>query len=439
MRRHLVLLLVAVCLGAAAPSKAQNLLYGPDQASYDEANERYLVCSSLGQDLVSINLQGEQSYYLTDLGAYLFGNLISGDTLYIGDSNGSVRAFNLNTKQLLWTKYITGGHYFGGLATDTSGYLYIADNQAFTSKIYKLKTSDQTWETFVSSGLGGYTNKVIYDEPNDRLLVTAHYEYSPILAVALSDASLTSLVTPPNFNVGGIAMDNNRNVYVTNYYEGAVYKYDQTFANPPAFVYKCPYSYACGLIYDPVHDLLMVSHLEDNAVVFVPLEDGDGDEIIDVTDNCPERPNPDQSDLDIDLFGDACDNCPEQWNSGQEDQDLDGVGDACDNCLTVYNPNQQDLNGNDIGDECEGCCRGWVGDANGEGEYPDEVTLGDIMLLVDVKFVSGDCSKLTCLAEADVNQDGGSDPNCDDHITLGDIMTLVDFLFISGQSLPECL
>ena len=90
----------------------------------------------------------------------------------------------------------------------------------------------------------------------------------------------------------------------------------------------------------------------------------------------------------------------------------------------------------------EACCEGRVGDANGEGDYPDEVTLGDIMLLVDVKFVSGDCSKIACIAEADVNQDGGSNPNCDDHITLGDIMTLVDFLFITGPentTLSECL
>ena len=88
------------------------------------------------------------------------------------------------------------------------------------------------------------------------------------------------------------------------------------------------------------------------------------------------------------------------------------------------------------------CCLGRVGDANGSNEPADEITLGDIMLLVDVKFISGDCSKLTCLTEADVNQDGGANPNCDDHVTLGDIMTLVDFLFITGPEtaiLRDCL
>ena len=92
--------------------------------------------------------------------------------------------------------------------------------------------------------------------------------------------------------------------------------------------------------------------------------------------------------------------------------------------------------------QCHGnCCVCRKGDVNGSYERTDEITLGDIMLLVDVKFISGDCSKLTCMAEADVNGDGGNNPNCEDHNTLGDIMTLVDYLFITGpenMTLPLC-
>jgi hypothetical protein len=89
---------------------------------------------------------------------------------------------------------------------------------------------------------------------------------------------------------------------------------------------------------------------------------------------------------------------------------------------------------------CHGdCCSCRRGDVNMSYETPpDEVTLGDIMLLVDVLFISSDCSKLTCIEEADVNADGGSSPTCQDHVTLGDIMTLVDHLFISLAPLPFC-
>ena len=89
-----------------------------------------------------------------------------------------------------------------------------------------------------------------------------------------------------------------------------------------------------------------------------------------------------------------------------------------------------------------GCCEGRVGNANGQGSYPNEVTIGDISTLIDAKFISGTCNgKISCLAEADANQTGGTDPVCGD-ITIGDISTLVNHLFIAGPAnapLNDCL
>jgi len=89
------------------------------------------------------------------------------------------------------------------------------------------------------------------------------------------------------------------------------------------------------------------------------------------------------------------------------------------------------------------CCSGRVGDANGLGTYPGEVTISDIQLLVTAKFISSlPCVLyLDCLAEADVNQSGGATPTCND-ITISDIQTLVNHLFIAGPvsaPLKECL
>ena len=91
--------------------------------------------------------------------------------------------------------------------------------------------------------------------------------------------------------------------------------------------------------------------------------------------------------------------------------------------------------------ECgSGCCEGRVGDANGSGE--DEPTISDISVMIDAKFITGSCDGIIqCLAEADVNQSGGTDPTCDD-ITISDISTLIDYLFITGPetaTLPDCL
>ncbi len=56
--------------------------------------------------------------------------------------------------------------------------------------------------------------------------------------------------------------------------------------------------------------------------------DRDGDGIVDRLDNCPDDPNLEQADEDVDGKGDVCDPCPPF--AGDEDTDQDGVGDACD-------------------------------------------------------------------------------------------------------------
>lgn len=113
--------------------------------------------------------------------------------------------------------------------------------------------------------------------------------------------------------------------------------------------------------------------------------DSDGDGVPDVTDNCPNDPNPGQEDADGDGRGDVCDNCPNIANPGQEDADGDGVGDTCDlctdtdgdsfgnpgfpantcptdNCPNTANADQTDTDGDGLGDACDPCT-----DADGDG------------------------------------------------------------------------
>ena len=80
------------------------------------------------------------------------------------------------------------------------------------------------------------------------------------------------------------------------------------------------------------------------------------------------------------------------------------------------------------------CCQGKVG--NVDGRDGDEPTLADIMVLVDMLFITG--NQPECLLEADINQSGGADPTRED-ITLGDVMYLVDHLFIDKSELHNCL
>jgi hypothetical protein len=88
---------------------------------------------------------------------------------------------------------------------------------------------------------------------------------------------------------------------------------------------------------------------------------------------------------------------------------------------------------------CAGtCCQGRVGDANGQGG--DEPTIGDISVMIDALFITGNETPIACLPEADINQSGGMNPVYDD-VTIGDISILIDYLFITGETLGlnDCL
>ncbi|MBD3258173.1 hypothetical protein GF377_07045 [candidate division GN15 bacterium] len=81
-----------------------------------------------------------------------------------------------------------------------------------------------------------------------------------------------------------------------------------------------------------------------------------------------------------------------------------------------------------------GCCTGSsVGNVDGS---PDQaVTLGDLTTLIDHLFIS--LGPLACVAEGDLDQSGGSNPQPGD-VTLGDLTIMIDHLFISLQPLPPC-
>jgi len=103
-----------------------------------------------------------------------------------------------------------------------------------------------------------------------------------------------------------------------------------------------------------------------------PGSDADLDGHADSRDNCPNVPNPDQSDVDGDRRGDACDDCAKGAPTQDRDNDLvddacdpcllgpqvddddDGTMDACDLCPVTPSALQVDSDGDLIGDVCDG-------------------------------------------------------------------------------------
>jgi hypothetical protein len=427
------------------------------------------------------------------------------DDSYNGDRDVFVTKFSAAGNTLLYSTFLGGSSYdYGyGIAVDASGCAYVT-GCTYSSDFPTENAWDYTlgsWDVFVTKfsasgnsllystflggggydygrGIGvdgsscayvtGYTTSSDFPTENawdDSFNGGSYDAFVTKFSAAGNSLLYSTFLAGSDSDVGyGIAVDGSGCAYVTGRTESSDFPTENAWDD----------SYNGG-----DWDVFVTKFSEPSDV--------DGDGVLDDLDNCPASYNPNQEDNDGDDVGDACDLdddndgvvdatdtdpldpdvCEDSDSDGCDDcavgsddfgpladnlpsndgtdTDADGICDAGDNCPLDANPGQEDSDGDNIGDVCDGCCVGRVGDANGQGDYPDEVTLADIMLMVDALFISSDCTKFACPDEADVNQSGGVNPlqsACLNYVTLGDIMILVDFLFITGPEtavLPDCL
>jgi len=450
MRLTLTLCLALTFAWGGMSVEAQNLLDGPESVAFDSLYDRYIVVCWDNRRIVSIDREGNQTLYLqTDYN--LGANCIDGTELLVGRP-GAIDIYDLATATVNETVLIPCT-YMLSITTDTSGYLYGIALVGSQKIIFRVDRSDLSFSPFVyeSGGLPGNVTGLGFDEVNDRLLVVGMVYNTPIVAISLPDGTVSNLVPDGPGGLYGITTDAQGTIYASQEYNGLIYAWDNDGGNQRIVASGYGNS-VTELEYNREDDVLAIPSYFGDRVDFLSFADPDEDGLPDYQDNCPDVPNPSQDNSDGDPYGDACDddddndlipdvddNCPTVQNSEQYDWgDGDGVGDECDNCLFVWNPDQIDSDGDGKGDACD-CCAGRVGDANGQAG--DEPTISDVSVIIDAKFITGSCNGiLNCLAEADINQSGGTRPTCDD-VTISDISILIDYLFITGSSLglAECL
>ena len=260
--------------------------------------------------------------------------------------DGFLAKLNPSGSALLYSTYFGGGGFDEALdvTLDSSGNAYVTGITRAIS--VPPENVPRPWQVNADCGLGGGDDAFV---TKVNAAGTA-FVYSTFLGGASQDQGL------------GIAVDPTGKAYVTG------------FTASSNFPTENPLQPVIASSVDA-----FVANLPTVGCAETALPDADDDGVLDVDDNCPDAPNPDQTDSDMDGIGDACDddndndgvlnvddNCPLVANFDQSDLDGDGIGDVCDgdldgdgvdndvdNCPAAINPNQTDTDGDSLGDACD--------------------------------------------------------------------------------------
>ncbi len=231
--------------------------------------------------------------------------------------------------------------------------------------------------TFITTGMTGYSQPIRVR--NGTVLA----ELVPILSVSYPDGPTGTNANPSNRAPLRVQFDASQTRDYNGVVNGPSLIYEWTFGDGAtdsttgaqvmhtySTPFPCPQGVTARLVVrDPGAGPVGQDIIGEAVVkICVELPDRDRDDVPDVSDNCPDTPNPSQANSDSDTFGDACDNCPTIANPSQADQDFDGIGDPCDpdrdgdgvsnpndNCTVLPNPDQSDLDGDGVGDLCDTC------------------------------------------------------------------------------------
>ncbi len=243
----------------------------PECCVYDYANERWLISNTGGMEnpgyILEADNEGNTSMFKSNIDAPL-GMCIAENTLYVSDAKNGVFGFDLDTGEEVFFMDFNPYGNMDGQAYDNDGHLFVVDTYG---RIYKIYLEENYKTFFVLTGLTAYTQDIVFDGENNRLLAIGYATNAPIQAISLEDSSIINYPTSFSY-YDGITMDQSGNVYLASHQSpGRVVKYFSGLDGSYEIV-STGHNEPAGLHYNTNNDILAVPNYGGSTVDFIPME-----------------------------------------------------------------------------------------------------------------------------------------------------------------------
>jgi hypothetical protein len=226
---------------------------GPESVEFDFANNRWLIGNKNTGTVIARDMNGNFTPFVSGMTSGPYGIEILGNTLYCCYGGGKIRGYDLTTGAQVFNLNLNAT-FLNGICSDGVSNLFVTDFSA--KKIYRVNVNTSAFNVYVT-GLTKSPNGIIYEAANQRLVFVNWGTSAPIQQVALSDSSVTTLVTTALSNIDGIAADAYGNYYVSTWGNNTIRKFSNNFATGPTTVVTGLTSPA-DLFYNTLTDTLAI-------------------------------------------------------------------------------------------------------------------------------------------------------------------------------------
>ncbi len=245
---------------------AQNLLNNPEHITYDHVNNRYLVTNYGNGKIIAIDMEGNQQIAIEGIASCLGIHIV--DTAIFISHGNEIEIYGLSSLQWIRTITLNASSWVDGMINDGAGFLYAVEN---AGKIHRVNLTTFADTIVVNSGLPNYPQDITFDYDNNRLILVGWETGSSIMAINLSDFSVSDLVETTSGKYDGIVMDSLKNLYVTSWLNGGrVYKWVYPWTDGPE-IFSQGNNGPAGLCYNYDNQVIAVPNFNANSISYLPL------------------------------------------------------------------------------------------------------------------------------------------------------------------------